>query len=327
MEADLSGSLTGMRRHDYLPFGEELTSAHGAQRVGVGYEPPASNVRQKFTGKERDGETGLDYFLARYYSSIQGRFTSPDEFSGGPDELWVLGSGDPEHQALVYADITSPQSLNKYQYCYNNPLAFVDPDGHQSRRSNRNPPTNRPPTVTVSRTTYTVRGGTAAEAVSDARTNNPHGGRYPGETRYSYTTSPRDTQTTFTTNRNGSVTATITVVTVDVSATITVSTPSWEGRNDAPASEQQAWDTWNNGLVDHENGHVRLATQGATEVQQTVTGAIGTATARTRQRAGTAAAQNATADVQRRTTQAIDRVRERNNEYDRETDHGRRRQQ
>ena len=82
------------------------------------------------TQKERDNETGLDYFLARYYSSTQGRFTSPDEFRGGPRELFVLGSGDSEKQALPYADISDPQSLNKYTYCYNNPLQFVDPDGH-----------------------------------------------------------------------------------------------------------------------------------------------------------------------------------------------------
>jgi RHS repeat-associated protein len=37
----------------------------------------------EFTAKDRDAETGLDYFLARYYSSAQGRFTSPDEFKGG----------------------------------------------------------------------------------------------------------------------------------------------------------------------------------------------------------------------------------------------------
>jgi RHS repeat-associated protein len=87
------------------------------------------------TQKERDNETGLDYFLARYYSSTQGRFTSPDEFKGGPDELFVLGSGDPEKQALVYADVTNPQSLNKYQYTFNNPLRYVDPDGQSPQDS------------------------------------------------------------------------------------------------------------------------------------------------------------------------------------------------
>ena len=39
-------------------------------------------MTQKFTGKERDQETGLDYFIARYDSSAQGRFTSPDPVSG-----------------------------------------------------------------------------------------------------------------------------------------------------------------------------------------------------------------------------------------------------
>ncbi len=40
-------------------------------------------VRQQFTGKERDGETGLDYFGARYYAAAQGRFTSPDPENAG----------------------------------------------------------------------------------------------------------------------------------------------------------------------------------------------------------------------------------------------------
>lgn len=64
----------------------------------------------EFTGKERDTETGLDYFLARYYSGAQGRFTSPDPDNAGS-----------------YAD--DPQSWNGYAYGRNNPLKFVDPDG------------------------------------------------------------------------------------------------------------------------------------------------------------------------------------------------------
>jgi RHS repeat-associated protein len=81
------------------------------------------------TLKERDNETGLDYFLARYYSSPQGRFTSPDEFTGGPDELYTFVD-EASDNPTFYADLTNPQSLNKYQYSYNNPLRYVDLDGH-----------------------------------------------------------------------------------------------------------------------------------------------------------------------------------------------------
>jgi RHS repeat-associated protein len=66
--------------------------------------------RPGFTGKERDGETGLDYFLARYYSGAQGRFTSPDP-------------------KLLPDAVFDPQSLNKYSYTRNNPIRLVDPNG------------------------------------------------------------------------------------------------------------------------------------------------------------------------------------------------------
>ena len=68
-------------------------------------------MRQHFTSKERDEETGLDYFGARYYSSIQGRFTSTDPI--------IMAPG----RAL------DPQQINLYAYTRNNPLRFVDPDG------------------------------------------------------------------------------------------------------------------------------------------------------------------------------------------------------
>jgi RHS repeat-associated protein len=65
----------------------------------------------RFTGKERDAESGLDYFGARYYGSNTGRFMSPDP------------------SVLDYADPTNPQSLNLYSYVINNPLRFIDPFG------------------------------------------------------------------------------------------------------------------------------------------------------------------------------------------------------
>jgi RHS repeat-associated protein len=76
----------------------------------------ANEPRVKFTGKERDVETGLDYFGARYFSGAQGRFTTPD-WSETP-------------QPVPYADFSDPQTLNLYIYARNNPLTLTDPDGH-----------------------------------------------------------------------------------------------------------------------------------------------------------------------------------------------------
>jgi RHS repeat-associated protein len=70
----------------------------------------------KFTGKERDAETGYDYFGARYYGSNTGRWMSPD---------WANGAS-----AVPYADFSDPQTLNLYAYVRNNPIANSDPIGH-----------------------------------------------------------------------------------------------------------------------------------------------------------------------------------------------------
>jgi len=69
---DETGSLANVKRHDYLPFGEELYAGTGGRTTSLGYTGDA--VRQQFTEKERDNESGLDYFEARYYASSQGRF-------------------------------------------------------------------------------------------------------------------------------------------------------------------------------------------------------------------------------------------------------------
>jgi RHS repeat-associated protein len=70
----------------------------------------------KFTGKERDSESGNDYFGARYYSSAMGRFMSPD---------WSA-----KVEPVPYAKLDNPQSLNLYAYVGNNPMTRFDPDGH-----------------------------------------------------------------------------------------------------------------------------------------------------------------------------------------------------
>ncbi len=70
----------------------------------------------KFTGKERDSETGLDMFGARYYASTMGRFMTPD---------WAA-----KPTSVPYAQFGDPQSLNLYGYVRNNPLSRIDQDGH-----------------------------------------------------------------------------------------------------------------------------------------------------------------------------------------------------
>ncbi len=99
-----------LSRHDYLPFGEEIGTTYGGRSSVSGYTPSRTDgPTQKFTGKERDTESGLDYFGARYFSGAGGRFTSVDP------ALSVVPN--------------DPQTWNQYAYVTNRPLNYVDPDG------------------------------------------------------------------------------------------------------------------------------------------------------------------------------------------------------
>lgn len=104
-------------RYDYLPFGEEIGAGVGSRTVQMGYGA-SDTTRQKFTSKERDTESGLDYFLARYYSGAQGRFISADP---------LITSGKPK----------DPQSWNRYSYTLNNPMVLIDPDGLEWRTNDK----------------------------------------------------------------------------------------------------------------------------------------------------------------------------------------------
>ncbi|MBV9679806.1 MAG: hypothetical protein JO185_25960, partial [Acidobacteriaceae bacterium] len=64
---DQTGSV--IARHDYLPFGEELTAGQAGRDASFG---APDGVSQKFTGQERDQETGLDFFQSRYYGAAFG---------------------------------------------------------------------------------------------------------------------------------------------------------------------------------------------------------------------------------------------------------------
>ena len=116
-------------RRDFLPFGEELYAGLAGRNTGHKYSSSSDDTRKKFATYQRDVETGLDFAQSRYYSPMHGRFTSPDEFKGGPDELFDFEE-DASVNPTFYADLENPQSLNKYQYGYNNPYKYNDPSGH-----------------------------------------------------------------------------------------------------------------------------------------------------------------------------------------------------
>jgi RHS repeat-associated protein len=95
-----------------LPYGDQLASYPDQ------YAPTSADDSTPlyYTGKERDTESGNDYFGARYYASSMGRFLSPD---------WSA-----KIEPVPYAKMDDPQSLNLYSYLKNNPLGGVDADGH-----------------------------------------------------------------------------------------------------------------------------------------------------------------------------------------------------
>jgi RHS repeat-associated protein len=119
MVVDQTGSLSGVKRHDYLSFGEELQAGVGGRTINQGYNVNTDGNRKKWAQLERDDETGLDYAQARYYSNLQGRFISVD-----PEN----------YQARLTPH--DPQSWNGYVYVKNNPLRSADPSGKELIRVN-----------------------------------------------------------------------------------------------------------------------------------------------------------------------------------------------
>ncbi len=105
MTTDANGGV--LERYDFQPFGVACGTA-----CGTGTTPEAI----QFAGKERDA--GFDYFGARSFEGVTGRFTTVDP-------------------ALNDEALFDPQLWNRYAYARNNPLAFVDPDGRDPRSAIR----------------------------------------------------------------------------------------------------------------------------------------------------------------------------------------------
>ena len=116
-----SSGTAGIDENCYsLPFGNNFGNTPQTDCVGPGVDA----TEHHFTGKERDTESGNDYFGARYYSSAMGRFMSPD---------WSA-----KIVPVPYAKLGNPQSLNLYAYLMNNPLGGVDADGHTANCAGAN---------------------------------------------------------------------------------------------------------------------------------------------------------------------------------------------
>jgi RHS repeat-associated protein len=109
-------NITEYYHTDHLGSTKAVTSENGTVTEEILYKPfgeqmNVSEEKYTYNGKERD-ETGLYYYGARYYDPAIGRFVTRDPLIGTKE---------------------SPQTLNRYVYCINNPLTYVDPTGMQSQ--------------------------------------------------------------------------------------------------------------------------------------------------------------------------------------------------
>jgi RHS repeat-associated protein len=114
--ASQSSNHTYFYHSDHLGSSSIITDERGNKAQETYYYPfgetryNSGNVTHfKFTGQEEDAETGLYYYGARYYDPVVGRFISPDSIVQAPFD---------------------PQTLNRYSYCVNNPVIYIDPTGH-----------------------------------------------------------------------------------------------------------------------------------------------------------------------------------------------------
>ncbi|MFA5354072.1 MAG: RHS repeat-associated core domain-containing protein, partial [Thermodesulfovibrionales bacterium] len=115
--AQKTGSSVLYYHTDHLGSTGVITDQEGVKVQEIYYFPygkvranTGSVTPYKYTGQEEDAETGLDYYNARFYDPNLGRFITAD---------------------TIVPDPSDPQDLNRYSYCGNNPVNYVDPTGHE----------------------------------------------------------------------------------------------------------------------------------------------------------------------------------------------------
>jgi RHS repeat-associated protein len=112
LELDETGAVISYE--EYHPYG---TTAYQATNSAIN----AVAKRYRFTGKERDEESGLNYHGARYYIPWLCRWAAVDPY------VLLSKSNLTELASQTVYD----QSASSYEYCYASPIGFVDSDGKQ----------------------------------------------------------------------------------------------------------------------------------------------------------------------------------------------------
>lgn len=295
-----NGAVTN--RKDYSAFGEETISSQRTN--GLGYTAIADQLRQGYTGYEKDSESGLDFAQARYYNSMHGRYTSVDPM-------------------IASATIKNPQTFNRYSYVLNSPYKFSDPLGllpeshssppaygcsaefsscgddwgtwedgptedsntaqaetpatqeteqqnneSQQQAEQTDPPP--PPTVIIKRNdereSYTVSGETANDAIAQA--NKKFQGKFAGDAQGSIRVRPSPFfRASATAPKKGSITITATLSDITIEANTKVTMPTWDGYATASPKEQSVWDNFVKQLGAHEDGHVDINKQEAEKLK------------------------------------------------------------
>ena len=115
--ARINGSEKRIFHKDHLGSSTAITDMNGNE-VEISNYMPFGSLRShsgsyvsdyKFTDQELDDSTGLYNYGARMYDPVIGRFVTAD---------------------TIVQNLSDPQTLNRYSYCRNNPLVYVDPSGH-----------------------------------------------------------------------------------------------------------------------------------------------------------------------------------------------------
>jgi RHS repeat-associated protein len=292
----LLAAMPQLREKPRLGFSSKNPALHQGHEVcnsttalGLQAALHLERIRSRYTGKERDTESGNDYFGARYFASTMGRWMSPDK---------------------PFADqhAGNPQSWNLYSYSLNNPLRFVDDDGREVKE-------------TRTTTYYTVSGATANDALGNANKHfstpdGDHAGMTTANQSWSTSTSWTSTQS------NGNITVTTTVTDDTITINQNVQLPQWDGYSQASPDEQKAWDTAVGQLQGHETQHEDINRAGADALDKSLPGTKASATGKELDPTVKASQNNNNAAVQQKVDANQQTTNQNNQHLDACTNHG-----